>query len=268
MADPEAEQMEVGAGGSARSIAVARRPGGTPGLFWLGGFRSDMRGAKATTLATYGERRGFAVTRFDYSGHGESGGDFNAGTISRWLEESLAVFATTTGPQVVVGSSMGGWLALLMNRALRLTGDDRVRSMILIAPAVDMTADLMRDTFTRKQKRELKETGVVLQPSDYGEPYPLTRGLLEDGDQHLLFGRGITTGCPVTILQGAQDRDVPREHAMKLVQHLLTDPVTVTLVPDGDHRLSRDQDLRLLEAALDRAVDEAVPPQLSLDLDG
>jgi pimeloyl-ACP methyl ester carboxylesterase len=266
VADPEAENMDVGAGGSARGIAVLRRPGAAPGLFWLGGFRSDMRGAKATTLDAYGERRGFAVTRFDYSGHGESGGDFTEGTISRWLEEALAVFATTTGPQVVVGSSMGAWLALLLNRAVRLAGDSRVGSMILIAPAVDMTADLMRDTFTRKQKKDLKDTGVVLQPSDYGEPYALTRALLEDGDQHLLFGRGITTGCPVTILQGAQDKDVPREHALKLVQHLLSDPVTFTLVPDGDHRLSREQDLRLLEAALDRAVDEAVPPQLSLDL--
>jgi pimeloyl-ACP methyl ester carboxylesterase len=130
-----------------------------------------------------------------------------------------------------------------------------------------MTADLMRDSFTRKQKKELKDTGVVLQPSDYGEPYALTRGLIDDGDQHLLFGRGIITGCPVTILQGGQDKDVPKEHALKLVTHLLSDPVTFTLVPDGDHRLSREQDLRLLEAALDRAVDEAVPPQLSLDLD-
>jgi pimeloyl-ACP methyl ester carboxylesterase len=268
MADPGTHRIEVGEGGARREIALLRRPGAAPGLFWLGGFRSDMTGAKASTLDAYGERRGFAVTRFDYSGHGQSGGSFSDGTISRWLEEALAIFGTTAGPQVVVGSSMGGWLALLLNRAARLKGDDRVRSMVLIAPAVDMTADLMRDTFTRKQKKELKDTGVVLQPSDYGEPYALTRSLLEDGDQHRLFGRGIVTGCPVTILQGAQDRDVPKEHALKLVQHLLSDPVTFTLVPDGDHRLSRDQDLRLLEAALDRAVDEAVPPQLSLDLEG
>jgi pimeloyl-ACP methyl ester carboxylesterase len=267
MADPQAQRIEIGDGAERRDIAVLRRPGAAPGLFWLSGLRSDMTGAKAGALDAYGERRGFAVTRFDYSGHGQSGGDFSEGTISRWLEEALAIFATTAGPQVVVGSSMGGWLALLLNRAARLKGDERVRSMILIAPAVDMTADLMRDSFTRKQKKELKDTGVVLQPSDYGEPYALTRGLIDDGDQHLLFGRGIITGCPVTILQGGQDKDVPKEHALKLVTHLLSDPVTFTLVPDGDHRLSREQDLRLLEAALDRAVDEAVPPQLSLDLD-
>jgi pimeloyl-ACP methyl ester carboxylesterase len=260
------ETIAVGEGAAQRNIAVLRRPGAEPGLFWLGGFRSEMTGNKAATLDVYGERRGLAVTRFDYSGHGQSGGDFYEGTISRWLEEALAVFATTRGRQVVVGSSMGGWLALLLCRALRAMGDDRVGSLILIAPAVDMTEDLMLGTFTKKQKRDLAEFGVVMEPSDYGDPYPLTRVLIEDGRHHLLFGRGITAGCPITILQGAQDKDVPKEHALKLVQHILSDPVTFTLVPDGDHRLSRDQDLRLLEATLDRAVDEAVPPQLELGL--
>ena len=203
-----------------------------------------------------GARRGLAVTRFDYSGHGLSGGDFLAGTISRWLEEALAVFAGTEGEQVVVGSSMGGWLALLLNRALRQRGERRVRALVLIAPAVDMTEDLMRATFTRRELRALAEQGLVEQPSDYSdEPYPITAGLIEDGVQHLMFGRGIETGCPVTILQGAKDKDVPQAHALKLVQHLLTDPVTFTLIPDGDHRLSREADLRLLEGALERAVE-------------
>jgi pimeloyl-ACP methyl ester carboxylesterase len=260
------ETITVGEGAAARQIAFKRRAGGVPGLFWLGGFRSEMTGSKATALDAYGERRGFAVTRFDYSGHGQSGGDFYDGTISRWLEEALAVFATTTGKQVVVGSSMGGWIALLLVRALRAMGNDRVGSLILIAPAVDMTEDLMLGTFTKKQKKDLKELGVVMEPSEYGDPYPITRTLIEDGANHLLFGRGITAGCPITILQGAQDRDVPKEHALKLVQHVLSDPVTFTLVPDGDHRLSRDQDLRLLESTLDRAVDEAVPPQLTLGI--
>ncbi|HQZ13025.1 MAG TPA: alpha/beta hydrolase [Devosia sp.] len=260
------ETIAVGEGAARREIAVLRRPGGEPGLFWLGGFRSEMTGNKAMTLDAYGARRGFAVTRFDYSGHGQSGGDFYDGTISRWLEDALAVFATTTGKQVVVGSSMGGWMALLLVRALRAMGDDRVGSLILIAPAVDMTEDLMLKTFTRKQKKDLADFGVVMEPSEYGDPYPLTRGLIEDGANHLLFGRGITTGCPINILQGAADRDVPKEHALKLVQHILTDPVTFTLVPDGDHRLSREQDLLLLEKTLDRAVDEAVPPQLTLGI--
>ena len=263
----ETRRISVGDAGHRRDIALLARPGASPGLFWLGGYRSDMLGSKASALDAFGAQRGLAVTRFDYSGHGQSGGDFLAGTISRWLEEALAVFATTTGPQVVVGSSMGGWLALLLNRALRERGEARVGALVLIAPAVDMTEDLMLATFTRKERRALDETGLVEQPSDYSdEPYPITRALIEDGRRHLLFGRGITAGCPVTILQGGVDRDVPREHAMKLVQHLLADPVTFTLIPDGDHRLSRDEDLRVLEAALGRAVDDALPPQFSLDV--
>ena len=251
------QMLQVGSGSDGREIAVRRRNGRAPGLFWLGGYRSDMAGSKAMALDGFGARRGLAVTRFDYSGHGLSGGDFLAGTISRWLEEALAVFAGTEGEQVVVGSSMGGWLALLLNRALRQRGERRVRALILIAPAVDMTEDLMRATFSRRELRALAEQGLVEQPSDYSdEPYPITAGLIEDGVQHLMFGRGIETGCPVTILQGAKDKDVPQAHALKLVQHLLTDPVTFTLIPDGDHRLSREADLRLLEGALERAVAE------------
>lgn len=263
----ELRRIEVGEGAARREIAVLTRQGGEPGLFWLGGYRSDMVGTKAAALDTFGEQRGFAVTRFDYSGHGQSGGDFLDGTISRWLEEALAVFALTAGPQIVVGSSMGGWVALLLNRALRERGDDRVKGLILIAPAVDMTEDLMRATFTKKELKSLEERGLVEQPSEYSdEPYPITRALIEDGAQHLMFGRGIVTGCPVTILQGGKDKDVPREHAMKLVQHLLSDPVTFTLVPDGDHRLSRPEDIALLEAALERAVEDAVPRQMSMDV--
>jgi pimeloyl-ACP methyl ester carboxylesterase len=261
------QRIVVGEGTARREIAILARPGNAPGLFWLGGYRSDMLGGKASALDAFGAARGLAVTRFDYSGHGASGGEFRDGTISRWLEEALAVFATTSGPQIVIGSSMGGWLALLLNRALRERGDERVGGIVLIAPAVDMTEDLMLKTFTRRERKELKDKGVVLQPSDYSdEPYPITAGLLEDGKQHLMFGRGIVTGCPVAILQGGMDKDVPREHAMKLVQHLLTDPVTFTLVPDGDHRLSREADLKLLEETVARAVDEAVPRQMSLDV--
>ena len=264
--EPELQRLGVGEGAAKRDIAILHRAGQAPGLFWLGGFRSDMAGSKATRLDAYGARRGLEVTRFDYSGHGQSGGDFLAGTIGRWLEEALAVFQATTGPQVVVGSSMGGWLALLLARALATAGEHRVGSMVLIAPAVDMTEDLMRANFTKAQKADLKVRGVVMQPSEYGEPYALTRALIEEGANHLLFGRGIVAGCPVTILQGGRDTAVPSEHALKLVQHMLNDPVTLTLVPDGDHRLSHEADLLVLEAALDRAVDEALPPQGSLDI--
>lgn len=260
------EYVEVGDGAEMRRIATLRRPGRAPGIFWLGGYRSEMTGLKAEALDALGADKGLAVTRLDYSGHGQSGGDFLDGTISRWLEEALAVFALTHGPQVVVGSSMGGWLALLLARELRRQGGDRVKALILIAPAVDMTEELMLQQFTNKELKALKDTGLVEQPSQYSaEPYPITAKLIEDGKRHLMFGKGIDVGCPVTILQGGKDPDVPRDHALKLVQHLLTDPVTFTLVPDGDHRLSREQDLELLRAAVEREV-TAPPEQLVLEL--
>ena len=234
-----------------RRIAVERRAGRPPGLFWLGGFRSDMTGSKAQALDRFGAEHGLAVTRFDYSGHGQTGGDFNLGSISRWLEESLAVFDTTTGPQIAIGSSMGGWLALLLIRELRRRGASRVAGLVLIAPATDMT-ELMQAQMTKKQRSLLLKQGFVEEPSEYSpEPYRINLSLIEDGRQHLLFGRIIETGCPVTILQGARDRDVPKEHALKLVQHIVNDPVTFTLVPDGDHRLSREQDLALLARTIE-----------------
>ncbi|MGV3492037.1 MAG: alpha/beta hydrolase [Devosia sp.] len=263
---PELAFVEVGAGAESRQIAMLQRSGREPGLFWLSGYRSDMLGSKATALDDLGVELGIAVTRFDYSGHGQSGGRFLDGTISRWLEEALAVFARTTGPQVVVGSSMGGWIAVLLARAIALSEPGRVKALILIAPAVDMTEELMLKQFSKKELKALRETGLVEQPSEYStEPYPITAGLIEDGKRHLLFGRGIDVGCPVTILQGGKDPDVPRDHALKLVQHLLTDPVTFTLVPDGDHRLSRPEDLELLKAAIRREV-EVPPEQLALAL--
>jgi pimeloyl-ACP methyl ester carboxylesterase len=234
-----------------RSVAVERRAGRQPGLFWLGGFRSDMAGSKATAVDRFGAEHGLAVTRFDYSGHGQTGGDFNLGTITRWLEESLAVFDTTAGAQIVIGSSMGGWLALLLIRELRRRNANRVVGLVLIAPATDMT-ELMLAQMPKKYRTLLLKQGYIEEPSDYSpEPYRINLSLIEDGRQHLLFGRIIETGCPVTILQGARDKDVPKEHALKLVQHIVNDPVTFTLVPDGDHRLSREQDLALLARSIE-----------------
>ena len=237
-----------------RQIAVLRRPGRAPGLFWLSGFRSDMTGSKATAVDNYGAEHGLGVTRFDYSGHGQSGGDFNFGTVSRWLEEAMAVFEATTGPQILVGSSMGGYIALLLTRALRARGIDRVVGLVLIAPATDMT-ELMLSQMPKKYQRLLDKQGYVDTPSEYSaDPYRINKALIEDGKQHLLFGRAIEVGCPVTILQGVRDKDVPKEQAMKLVQHLLTDPVTLTLVPDGEHRMSRPEDLALLEKAIEQMI--------------
>lgn len=234
-----------------RRIAVERRPGRAPGLFWLGGFKSDMTGSKALALDAFGRSHGLAVTRMDYSGHGQSSGDFNHGTITRWLEEALAVFETTTGPQIVIGSSMGGWIAQLLIRELRRLDSNRVIGLVLIAPATDMT-ELMLAQMTKKQRAALDKQGFVEEPSEYSaDPYRINGALIEDGRHHLMFGRAIELGCPVTILQGAKDRDVPKEHALKLVQHLVADPVTITIVPDGDHRLSRPEDIALLERSIE-----------------
>ncbi|UJW84466.1 alpha/beta hydrolase [Devosia sp. SL43] len=251
---PQSFRVTVGKDAAARDIAVEQRYGKAPGLFWLGGFRSDMMGSKAMALDALGAENGLAVTRFDYSGHGMSGGDFNDGTISRWLEEAEAVFATTSGPQIIVGSSMGGWLALLLARALLRRGS-HAHGLVLIAPAPDMTHELMLPDFTPAEHESLHNHGYVDQPSQYSDtPYRITRALIEDGKQHLLFGSVIETGCPVTILQGGKDPDVPQAHAIKLTTHILHDPVTLTLIPDGDHRLSRDEDLVRLRDAVLRMV--------------
>ena len=250
------EFLAVGAGADGRPIAVERRAGRAPGLFWLSGFRSDMTGSKASALDAFGASHGLAVTRFDYSGHGQSSGDFNLGTISRWLEEAIAVLTTTSGPQILVGSSMGGWLALLLARELRRAGSNRIAGLVLIAPATDMT-ELMLSQMPRRAQKLLGTQGYVEVPSEYSEdPYRINRALIEDGKQHLLFGRAIEIGAPVTILQGARDKDVPKEHAMKLVEHLLTDPVTVTIVPDAEHRMSRPEDLALLERAIEQIIEQ------------
>jgi len=251
---PARFRITVGEGDAARDIAIEQRHGKGPGVFWLGGFRSDMMGSKAMTLDALGQEHGLGVTRFDYSGHGISGGEFNLGTISRWLEEAEAVHARTGGPQVIVGSSMGGWIALLLAKRLLAAGTP-AHGMVLIAPAPDMTHELMLPDFTAEEHEALQNQGYVEQPSQYSdEPYRITRALIKDGAQHLLFGGVIETGCPVIILQGGKDPDVPPAHAIKLVTHMLHDPVTLTLIPDGDHRLSRDEDLARLRDAVLRQV--------------
>jgi pimeloyl-ACP methyl ester carboxylesterase len=236
-----------------RSIAVRVRKGNSPGLFWLGGFKSDMKGTKAEALDRWAASEGRACLRFDYSGHGETGGSFTDGTISRWLEESLAVYRSfTQGPQLVIGSSMGGWLALLLAKALTDFKDAaRIGGMVLIAPAVDFTEELMWKHFSDATRREIEEKGSWLRPSAYGdEPYPITRGLIEDGRKNLLLGGLIETGCPVHILQGVQDPDVPWRHAVELVSRFSRDDVVLTLIKDGDHRLSRPEDIERLIAAV------------------
>jgi pimeloyl-ACP methyl ester carboxylesterase len=257
MSDCCLKYLDVGTGSEARRIALRVRDGAGPGLFWLGGFKSDMGGTKAAALDRWAQTQGRACIRFDYSGHGESGGRFADGSIGRWLEESVAVFeAQARGPQVVIGSSMGGWLALLLMRELRRAqaGGSRagsVAGLVLIAPAVDFTEELMWKRFSADAKRAIERDGAWQRPSQYGdEPYLITRTLIEDGRRHLLLGGLIETGCPVRILQGVQDPDVPWQHAVELSSRLAHDDVVLTLVKDGDHRLSRPEDIERLIAAV------------------
>lgn len=227
------------------------------GVMFCGGFKSDMMGSKASYLAGWAAMRGAPFIRFDYMGHGQSGGEFAQGTVSQWLDDSETVFERFADrPYIIVGSSMGGWLAMLLNQRLRSKGDERVAGLCLIAPAIDMTRDLMADTFTEDEQAEMTRDGHVMRPSDYGDPYMLTHNLIADGEQHLMFAGEIKTGCPVHILQGGKDDAVPVDHAQKLMSHLLLDSASMSLVPDGDHSLSRPDDLELLGRTLDNMIVE------------
>jgi pimeloyl-ACP methyl ester carboxylesterase len=258
MSDAELTFLPTGTGAAQVKIAVRWRAGKAPGILWLGGFKSDMKGTKAAALDQWAEEHGRACVRFDYSGHGESEGAFVDGTIGQWLAQSVAVFeAFCREPFIVVGSSMGGWLALLLARELKRRADvgraatGSIAALVLIAPAVDFTDALMWQKFPADVKKEITEKGSWERPSAYGDaPYPITRRLIEDGRRHLLLGELIQPGCPVRILQGVQDPDVPFGHAMDLVARLANDDVVLTLVKDGDHRLSRPEDIERLTAAV------------------
>ncbi len=249
------EEITVGSGPAVRSIAIRHRDraAGTqatmPGFVWLGGYRSDMEGSKAVALDHMAGEIGAACTRFDYSGHGASGGKFVDGTISRWLEESLAVFDhVTSGAQILVGSSMGAWIALKVVETLSRRGQShRVAGLLLIAPAPDFTSDLMEPALTEEQRRDLDTKGFYEEPTPYGpEPNVYTRQLFEDGHENRVLTGPITTHCPVHIIQGMADPDVPYAHALKLAEHLGGDSVVMTLIGDGDHRLSRPRDIALI----------------------
>ncbi len=229
------------------------------GLFWLGGFKSDMTGSKAEALAELARATRRNLLRFDYSGHGQSGGEFEDGTISDWLEQATHMFLThTINPRIVVGSSMGGWLALLLLRKL-LREDPaaarRVAGLVLIAPATDMTRDLMWEQATPEMRDELVRTGIFHRPSDYGEPYPITLNLIEDGERHLMFPDGLAVSCPVRILQGTADVDVPASHAVKTFEALSGSDVTLTFIKGGDHRLSNSVQLRIIQETVLRLAE-------------
>jgi pimeloyl-ACP methyl ester carboxylesterase len=247
------EFITVGKGPQARNIAVEYRPGKGPCLVWLGGFMSDMRGSKAEAVDAFAAEHGRACLRFDYSGHGESEGAFEDGTISRWCEEALSVITTHAGESpILIGSSMGGWIALLATRHLRVHDRDRAPSgLVLIAPAPDFTERLMWPDFDEATRNAIMNDGKVIIPSDYDEAgYPITRALIEDGRANLLMDEPILTGCPVHVLQGMADPDVPWQHALAMLERMPADNVAMTLVKDGDHRMSRDQDIARLMTIL------------------
>ncbi len=257
MSGPQVQFVEVGSETTRRRIAYLSQPGktGQPGILWLAGLKSDMVSTKAEALAHFTAERGYGYTRFDYSGHGQSEGMFENATIGDWLEEAIAVFSElTTGAQIVVGSSTGGHVALMLLRHL-VTNDareaERLRGLVLIAPAWDLTEELMWKAFPEQARREIMDQGYTLRPSDYGEPYRITRRFIEDGREHLLARQPFNPGRPIAILQGLQDKDVPAAHARELLSFVEGGQATLVEVPDGEHRLSRPQDLEQLFALID-----------------
>lgn len=227
-------------------------PAGAPGIVFLGGFKSDMTGTKALALEAFARERGLDFLRFDYFGHGASSGSFEDGCIGRWAEDSVAALdALTEGPQILVGSSMGGWLMLLT----ALARPERVAGLVGIAAAPDFTEDLMWAEFSEDVRRRIMAEGRYERPSEYSDdPYVITRKLIEDGRNHLLLRGPIALSCPVRLLHGMRDPDVPWQVSTRLAEALAGDDVSVTLVKDGDHRLSREQDLALLRRTVGELV--------------
>ncbi|MBV9512200.1 MAG: alpha/beta fold hydrolase [Caulobacteraceae bacterium] len=229
-------------------IAWRRIAGAAPAAVWLGGFHSDMTGTKAEALADWAKTKGRAFLRFDYFAHGQSEGDFAQGTITRWRADALAVIdGLTEGPLVLVGSSMGGWIACLA----ALTRPERIKAMVLIAPAADFTERLMWDQMDASVRHEIESLGIWSRPSEYGELYVITRTLIEDGRRWQILPGPVGIKVPVRILQGGADPDVPWRHALALAEALETEDLVFTLIRDGDHRLSRETDIRRLVAAVE-----------------
>tara|TARA_B100000029_G_scaffold436919_2_gene451771 strand:+ start:434 stop:1186 length:753 start_codon:yes stop_codon:yes gene_type:complete len=231
------------------TIAYHAHTGKSPGIVFCGGFNSDMTGTKVIALDAHCQESGRAFVRFDYFGHGASSGDFSDGTIGRWKEDAVSILdEVTSGPQIVVGSSMGGWIMLLA----ALERPARVCGLVGIAPAPDFTEDLMWAEFDDVMRETLTREGVYLQPSEYGdEPYAITMKLIEDGRRHLLLQEPLHLTCPLRILQGMNDPDVPWKHALKLVEAYEGDDVKVTFIKNGDHRLSEPADIALLLQTVD-----------------
>jgi pimeloyl-ACP methyl ester carboxylesterase len=231
-------------------IAYCRTKGHGPGLVWLGGFNSDMNGTKAQAVEAFAAREGRASLKFDYFGHGASSGAFRDGTISIWRDDALAVLdQLTEGPQVLIGSSMGGWIATL----LAMARPERIAGIVLIAPAPDLTEELMWKRAPAEVRAEVMERGSYFYQPQGGEGYPITRGLIESGRENLVLGKSVAIDGPVRILHGSEDRDVPWQLGAKLLDVYQGD-VTFTLVKGADHRLSSPANLRLLERTIENVL--------------
>ena len=225
------------------TIAYNRTPGTAPGIMFLGGFRSDMTGIKAMFLEEQARARGQACLRFDYTGHGGSSGKFEDATVGAWLQDTLDAFDTQTeGPQIVVGSSLGGWLALL----LAVRRPERVKGLVLLAAAPDFTVDLLR-MFSPPEKALLRQNGLTYRPNAYGSPHPFTQALFEDADKYLVLTGPIPVQCPVRLIHGKKDIDVPWQKTVQTREKLPAENVEIIWVEDGDHRLGRPQDLALID---------------------
>ncbi|MBX9932405.1 MAG: alpha/beta hydrolase [Methylobacterium sp.] len=250
-----AKEVVVGSGSCPRTLAVKVRDGAGPPVVWLGGFRSDMGATKALAIDAWAEATARRFVRFDYSGHGQSGGRFEDATISTWLEDAQAVISAYAEERpVLVGSSMGGWIAALVARERQRRGMP-VAALVLIAPAFDFTQSLMWERFPTEIRDTLERDGVWLRPTEYGpDPVPVTLALIEDGRRHSIMGAPFDPGCPVHILQGMNDPDVPYEHALRIVGLLPKAGTVLTLMADGDHRLSRPEDIARLVAAVAETV--------------
>ena len=264
MDQQEPQFLELGQGPKRRRIAYRLDEGSeaaSPAVMWLSGFLSDMASTKVLALSGWARAQGHPMLRFDYSGHGVSDGDLLQASVGDWLEEAAAMLELIGERRViVVGSSLGGWLALLLARALAKAGDTRLAGLVLVAPAWDMTEKLMWDKMSAKTRAIVETEGVYCAPSNYDDPYPITKILIEEGRNHLLGDGGIVVGAPVRILQGLRDPDVPWQHALELVDLIAGDDVELTLIKDGDHRLSGPKDLRRLEATVAALIETATRP--------
>ena len=226
-------------------------PGGAakrPGVVFMGGFRSDMSGSKALHFENLCREIGLDYLRFDYTGHGESSGDFADGSIGEWSQDAVdALDHLTEGPQILIGSSMGGWIML----NVAVARPDRLHALMGIAAAPDFTQDLMWASMSEAERKALMRDGRIEQPNDYSdEPYLITKKLIEDGRQHLRFQQPLPITCPVRLIHGAADTDVPYQLSERLMAHMASDDVELTVIKNGDHRLSTADPLNLMSRVI------------------